>query len=161
MAQPSGNCEKSQSLGFYATSGILNAGMAFSSLLPLVWIGGARADLSSFPDEVKDAIGYALYVAQLGAKHAAAKPLQGFGGAGVLEIVEDHSSGTYRAVYVARFAGRIYVLHAFQKKSRSGIKTPKSEMNLVRARLKLAAEIHAEWLKQQRGGKGSDQGNSD
>ena len=85
-----------------------------------------------------------------------AKPLRGFGGAGVLEIVEDHSSGTYRAVYTVRFAGRIYVLHAFQKKSRSGIKTPKSEIDLVKARLRIAAELQEEWLRKQKGAKGSD-----
>src|SRR5713101_2856030 len=93
------------------------------SIKPVVWIGSAKADLSAFPEEVKDSLGFALYMAQQGGKHSSAKPLRGFGGAGVLEIVEDHDGGTYRAVYTVRFAGRIYVLHSFQKKSKSGIAT--------------------------------------
>ena len=95
------------------------------SLRPVVWIGSSRSDLASFPEDVKDSIGYAIYIAQRGGKHADAKPLRGFGSAGVLEIVEDHAGSTYRAVYTVRLAGRIYVLHVFQKKSKAGIKTPK------------------------------------
>jgi phage-related protein len=91
-------------------------------------------------------MGFALFLAQQGGKHADAKPLRGFGGAGVLEIVEDHRGDTYRAVYTVRFAGRIYVLHAFQKKSKSGIETPKAEINLIKSRLKRAEEEHAAWL---------------
>jgi len=113
---------------------------------PVVWIGSTRADLASFPEDVKDAIGYALYIAQCGGKHADAKPLRGFGGAGILEIVEDHAGDTYRAVYTVRLAGRIYVLHVFQKKSKTGIKTPKLEIELIRSRLKRAEEEHARWL---------------
>jgi phage-related protein len=75
-----------------------------------------------------------------------AKPLRGFGGAGVLEVVEDHDGDTYRAVYTVRLAGRVYVLHAFQKKSKSGIATPRAEINLIKARLKRAEELHAAWL---------------
>lgn len=118
---------------------------------PVVWIGSTRTDLASFPEDVKDAIGYALYVAQQGGKHAAAKPLRGFGGAGILEIVENHAGDTYRAVYTVRLAGRIYVLHAFQKKSKAGIKTPKSEIDLIESRLKRAEEEHARWLEIKRG----------
>jgi phage-related protein len=117
------------------------------SLKPVVWIGGARADLASFPEDVKDAIGYALYIAQRGGKHGDAKPLRGFGGAGILEVIEDHAGDTYRAVYTVRLAGRIYVLHVFQKKSKSGIKTPKPEIELIKSRLKRAEEEHARWLK--------------
>lgn len=117
-----------------------------SSIKPVVWIGRARRDLSAFPEEVKDAIGYALYIAQRGGKHVNAKPLRGFGGAGVLEIVENHASDTYRAVYTVRLAGRIYVLHVFQKKSKAGIKTPKPEIELIKSRLKRAEEVHARWL---------------
>jgi phage-related protein len=110
---------------------------------PVIWIGSARADLACFPDDVKDGMGYALYVAQRGGKHADSKPLRGFSGAGILEIAEDHAGDTYRAVYTVRLAGRIYALHAFQKKSKSGIKTPKPEKNLIKSRLKRAEEEHA------------------
>ena len=113
---------------------------------PVVWIGSSRADLASFPEDVKDAMGYALYTAQRGGKHPDAKPLRGFGGAGLLEIVEDHAGATYRAVYTVRLAESIYVLHAFQKKSKTGIKTPKPEIELIRSRLKRAEEEHARRL---------------
>jgi phage-related protein len=116
------------------------------SIKPVVWIGNTKGDLTSFPEDVKDAMGYALYIAQRGGKHADAKPLRGFGGAGILEIVENHAGDTYRAVYTVRLAGRIYVLHVFQKKSKSGIKTPKPEIELIKARLKRAEEEHARWL---------------
>jgi phage-related protein len=88
-------------------------------------------------------MGYALYVAQVGGKHHSAKPLKGFGGAGVLEIVSDKDGDTFRSVYTVRFANAVYVLHAFQKKSKRGAATPKSEMELIRRRLR-AAEQHAE-----------------
>ena len=122
------------------------------SIKPVVWIGSTRTDLASFPDEVKDAIGYALYIAQRGGKHANAKPLRGFGGGGVLEIVDDHAGDTYRAVYTVRFSGRIYALHAFQKKSKFGIKTPKSEIELIKSRFKRAEQEHAGWLEAHKGG---------
>jgi phage-related protein len=77
--------------------------------------------------------------------------LRGFGGAGILEIVEDHSGDTYRAVYTVRLAGRIYALHVFQKKSKAGAKTPKSEVDLIKSRLKRAEEVHAKWLEHQKG----------
>ncbi|HEV2197201.1 MAG TPA: type II toxin-antitoxin system RelE/ParE family toxin [Candidatus Acidoferrum sp.] len=112
-------------------------------LKPVVWIGSSRADLASLPEDVKDLVGYALYTAQRGGKHPDAKPLRGFGGAGILEIIEDHAGDTYRAVYTVRLAGRIYVLHVFQKKSKAGIKTPKAEIELIRSRLKRAEEEHA------------------
>jgi len=91
---------------------------------PLFWVGSSRRDLREFPDPVKDVMGHALFIAQLGGRHADAKPLRGFGGAGVLELVEDFESDTYRAVYTVKLADAIYVLHAFQKKSKKGIKTP-------------------------------------
>jgi phage-related protein len=115
---------------------------------PVVWIGRSRTDLASFQE---DAIGYALYIAQRGGKHADAKPLRGFGSAGILEIIEDHAGDTYRAVYTVRLAGRVYVLHVFQKKSKAGTKTPKPEIELIRSRLKRAEEEHATWLEAQRG----------
>lgn len=90
------------------------------------------------------------YTAQQGGKHPNAKPLQGFGGAGILEIVEDQAGDTYRAVYTVRLAGRIYALHAFQKKSKAGVKTPKSEIDLIKSRLRRAEEEHAKWLENQK-----------
>ena len=123
------------------------------SLKPVVWIGSAKADLRTFPEEVKDSIGFALYVAQLGGKHTAAKPLRGFGGAGVLEIIEDHHGDTFRAVYTVRLAGQAYVLHAFQKKSKAGIQTPKAEINLIKSRLRRAEQEHAAWLERRKGTK--------
>ena len=89
-------------------------------------------------------MGFALWQAQLGRKHRDAKVLKGFGGAGVLEVVEDHDGNTYRAVYTVKFAGAGYVLHAFQKKSKKRIKTPPAEMNVIRQRLKAAEEHHEE-----------------
>ena len=106
----------------------------------IVWIGSSRNDLKSFPAEVKDVIGYALYQAQVGRKAPSAKPLHGFGGAGVLEIVEDHRTDTYRAVYTVKFSELVYVLHAFQKKSKKGIATPKSDIDLIKKRLRMAEE---------------------
>ncbi|MGE0100983.1 MAG: type II toxin-antitoxin system RelE/ParE family toxin [Blastocatellales bacterium] len=109
---------------------------------PVYWIKSSKEELCEFPVEVLRQVGYALYFAQIGDKHPSAKPLKGFGGAGVLEIVEDHDGDTYRAVYTVKFAGAIYVLHAFQKKSKSGIKTPKQTITLIKERLKLAQEDH-------------------
>ncbi len=119
-----------------------------SRLKPVVWIGSAKDDLIACPQQVVGAIGYALYEAQKGNKHPHAKPLHGFGGAGVLEVVEDHDGDTYRAVYTVRLGGRVYVLHVFQKKSKRGVETPKAEMDLVNARLRRAREQHATWLKE-------------
>jgi phage-related protein len=109
---------------------------------PLLWVGSAKKDLLSMPEEVQDTFGYALHLAQTGSKHEQAKPLKGFGSAGVLEVVESEAGSTYRAVYTVKIAGAVYVLHCFQKKSSSGIATPKPDMDLVRERLK-AALAHA------------------
>lgn len=109
----------------------------------LVWIGSSLDDLKAFPDDVKRVMGYALYLAQAGAKHVDAKPLKGFSGAGVLEVVEDYAGDTYRTVYTVRLGDVVYVLHAFQKKSKCGVATPRQEIELVRARLRRAEEIHA------------------
>jgi phage-related protein len=89
---------------------------------------------------VKDDMGYALYLAQIGKKHESAKLLKGFGGASVLELVDDHDGDTYRAVYTVRFAAAVYVLHAFQKKSKKGRETPKSDIDIVRRRLRTAED---------------------
>ena len=105
---------------------------------PLEGVGSSLKDLGDFPPEVKQDIGYALHQAQLGEKGTCAKPLKGFGGAGVLEVVDDFDGDTFRAVYTVKFKGVIYVLHAFQKKSTQGAKTSKGDIDLVKARLKLA-----------------------
>jgi phage-related protein len=109
---------------------------------PLIWIGDSLQAVQRFPEEVKDEIGFALFQAQTGNKHIKAKPLKGLG-AGILEVVSDQRGDTFRAVYTVRLAGRVYVLHAFQKKSKTGITTPKLEMDLVKQRLKRAIELHA------------------
>ena len=110
----------------------------------LFWVGASLSDLKEFPEDVKDVFGYALYKAQIGEKHPAAKPLKGFAGAGVMEIVEDHDTNTYRAVYTVKLADTVYVLHVFQKKSKRGIATPKKELGMIKARLQRAIEHHAE-----------------
>jgi phage-related protein len=104
----------------------------------LLWVGSSREDLSSFPEEVKYRVGFALHLAQTGRKHPHAKPLKGYKGAGVLEVCEDHAGDTYRAVYTVRFAELVYVLHAFQKKAKHGIATPARELELVAQRLMMA-----------------------
>jgi len=112
-----------------------------AGLKPLYWLGSSKRDLMGLPERVVDVFGYALYLAQAGGKHEQAKPLKGFGSAGVLEIIEDLRGNTFRAVYTVSFADRIFVLHVFQKKSTRGIATSKSDLNLVRERLKLAEKI--------------------
>jgi phage-related protein len=109
----------------------------------VVWVGPTRKELKAFPRPVQRVFGLALYAAQIGETPTDAKPLKGFGGAGVLEMVEDHRGDTYRAVYTVRFATRIYVLHVFQKKSKRGIATPQKDIELVRARLRWAEQIHS------------------
>jgi phage-related protein len=108
---------------------------------PVIWVGSSRRDLRAMPEEVRRNIGQALYAAQQGETDPAAKPLKGFGGS-VMEIVERHRSGTYRAVYTAQFDDAIYVLHVFQKKSKRGIATPKQEIDLIRRRLAEAERDH-------------------
>jgi phage-related protein len=109
---------------------------------PLEFVGSSRDDLSGFPDDVKRSVGLALRAAQKGGKHPDAKPLKGFTGAGVLEIISDFDGNTFRAIYTVRLKGVIYVLHAFQKKSRKGIKTPRNEIDKIRSRLKDAEMLH-------------------
>ena len=116
---------------------------------PLKWIGSAKRDLDAMPEDVKDVFGHAIDLAQAGGKHQDAKAMSGFGSAGVLEVVEDFRSDTYRAVYTVKFAGWIYVLHCFQKKSKSGIKTPKADMALINVRLKAAKQDFEVWQAQQ------------
>ena len=111
---------------------------------PLEWIGSSHKDLMALPADVRRFFGFALSLAQAGDKHEAAKVLKGFGGAGVLEVLEDAIGGTYRAVYTVRFAEAVFVLHCFQKKSRRGIATPKADMDIIHARLKVAGALAKE-----------------
>ena len=106
------------------------------------FIGSSKKVISAFPDDVKSSIGNSLFIAQSGGEASKVKALKGFGGRGVLEVVEDYDGNTYRAVYTLRFATAVYVLHAFQKKSKSGITTPKHEIDLITARLKDAEALH-------------------
>jgi phage-related protein len=107
----------------------------------LHWIGNSKKDLMELPTHVRTFFGHALDFAQKDGQHAAAKPLKGFGGAGVIEVVENDGGGTYRAVYTVKFEEAVFVLHCFQKKSKSGITTPKEDMNLIRTRLKVAEAL--------------------
>src|SRR5450755_3519554 len=114
------------------------------ALKPLVWVGSSRKDLCDFPEPVQDHIGYALWVAQRGGKHRDTKTLSGFGGAGVLEVIRDFRGDTFRAVYTVRYAGAVYVLHAFQKKSKTGRETPRRDIERVNQRLREAERIAGE-----------------
>ena len=105
------------------------------------WVGSSKADLKRFPDAVQDRFGFAIYQAQAGLRHRDAKRLKGFG-SGVLEVVARHDGDAYRAVYSVRLESAVYVLHAFQKKARRGIATPKRELDLVRRRLREAERHH-------------------
>ncbi len=113
-------------------------------LRPVRWVGSSRKDLQSFPQPVRLDFGYAIYAAQKGETDPAAKPLRGFGGRSVLEVVAQHDGNTWRAVYTVRFVDAVYVLHAFQKKSKSGIATPKKEVDLIKRRLAEAERDYKE-----------------
>ena len=113
---------------------------------PIKWVGSSKRDLDAMPEDVKDIFGHALDLAQAGLKHVDAKPLKGFGSAGILEVVENDEGGTFRAVYTVRLRGWVYVLHCFQKKSTKGIETPKADIDLIKNRLKDAIEHHAALL---------------
>lgn len=112
---------------------------------PVRWVGSSKEDLSAFPEDVRRRIGGALWEAQVGRKAPYAKPLKGQGGAGVLEIVDDFDGDTFRAVYTVRFAMAVYVLHAFQKKSKRGIATPRAQLDVIERRLKRAQEDYEQW----------------
>jgi len=113
-----------------------------SSLRPVVWIGSTRRDVRAFPQAVRRDVGHALYAAQEGEVDPSAKPLSGFGGASVLEIVAEHRGDMWRAVYTVRYAEAVYVLHVFQKKSKRGVATMKKDINLIRKRLHEAEPRH-------------------
>lgn len=116
---------------------------------PVRWVGSSRDDLSGFPEAVRRRVGGALWEAQIGRKAPYAKPLKGLGDAGVLEIVEDFDGEAFRAVYTVQFAKAVYVLHAFQKKSKRGIATPSAELDLIDRQLKRAKEDYEEWVKRE------------
>jgi phage-related protein len=114
---------------------------------PVRWVGSSKKDLSGFPEAVRRRVGGARWEAQVGRKARYARPLKGFGDAGVLEIVDDFDGDTFRAVCTVRFAKAVYVLHAFQKKSKQGIATSKTELELIDNRLKRARENYKQWSK--------------
>ncbi len=111
---------------------------------PLYWVGSSKKDLIALPDSVRRFFGHALNVAQHGERHDATKVLKGFAGGGVLEIIKDDAAGTYRAVFTVRFEEAVFVLHCFQKKSKSGIETPKRDVEMIHTRLKMAEAIARE-----------------
>jgi len=111
---------------------------------PLHWIGSSHKDLMALPTGVRRFFGFALSLAQAGDRHDATTVLKGFGVAGVLEVVENDSAGTYRAVYTVKFEEAVFVLHCFQKKSKRGIATPKEDMDIISARLKVAEALARE-----------------
>lgn len=110
----------------------------------VIWIGSSKKDLMELSEKVQDVVGYNLYLAQRGCKSDSSKVLKGFGAADVVEILVDDRAGTYRAVYTVRFKEVVFVLHVFQKKSKSGIATPKKEIELIESRLKVAEEVYRE-----------------
>lgn len=112
---------------------------------PLLWISSSKKDLMEMPEDIITDFGYGLYQAQIGKHPDIAKTLSGFGGASVVELLQDRKGDTFRAVYTVKFSDAIVVLHAFQKKSKRGIETPNQDMELIRSRLKLAEEIYKEW----------------
>ena len=110
-------------------------------LKPVIWVDSSLKDLRAFPEPVQDHMGYAVYVAQRGGRHRDTKTLSGFGGAGVVEVIKDFRGDTFRAVYTLRHADAVYVLHAFQKKSKTGRETPRRDMELIEQRLREAEQI--------------------
>lgn len=111
---------------------------------PLVWVGSSRKDFGEFPDDVKSEMGYGLFLAQCGGRHRKAKTLKGAGDAGLVELVDDWRGEAFRAVYAVRFRSAVYVLHAFQKKSKMGVATPAKDLALVERRLREARNLHDE-----------------
>ena len=118
-----------------------------ASMRPLFWVASSKRNYREFPGKVQDSLGFEMFLAQTGQHPPSAKFLKGFG-SGVLELVEDYDGDTYRTVYAVRFKEALYVLHAFQKKSKRGIATSKGDIDLIRRRLKDAEIYHAEWLKE-------------
>jgi len=117
---------------------------------PVRWVGASKKEIQKLPKEVRQVFGQAIYDAQTGKKHPGAKPLKGFGGAGVLEVIEDELGSTYRAVYTVKFADIVYVLSVFQKKSKSGRKTPKEEIDKIKSRFQEAEKDYAKYIEQRK-----------
>jgi phage-related protein len=117
---------------------------------PVRWVASSKEDLTRFPKDVKGRVGVALWQAQIGGKAPYATPIKNYGDAGVLEIVDDFDGRTFRAVYTVRFDKAVYVLHAFEKKSKHGIATPKAELDLIDRRLKRAREDYEQWQKSEK-----------
>ncbi len=122
--------------------GIVSALEAKAAPKPIVWIASSRDDLRSFPEDIKDRVGHALWFAQTRRTHDSVKALKGFGGAHVLEVVESFEGNAYRAVYTVKFESYVYVLHCFQKKSKRGMRTPMLDVKLIESRLKVAEADH-------------------
>jgi phage-related protein len=120
-----------------------------SPVRPLLWVGSSKRDYRRFPPRVQDGFGFALFLAQTGQHPPSAKPLKGLG-SGTVELVEEFDGNAYRAVYTVRFRDAIYVLHAFQKKSKHGIATPRRDIELIERRLRDAALDHAERFAQEK-----------
>ncbi len=118
------------------------------SVRPLLWIASSKRDYREFPARVQDTLGFELFLAQTGQHPPSAKPLRGLGG-GTVELVEDFDGDTYRVVYTVRFSEAVYVLHAFKKKSKRGIKTPQADIDLIKRRLKDAQQDHAQRFKKE------------
>jgi phage-related protein len=135
-----------QALAFFPHIGY-SYNVADEEIKPVEWLGSSHKDLCDMPEPVRKDLGYALYLAQIGAKHVDARPLLGFGGAGVMEVVERYDTNAYRAVYTVRFEEAVYVLHVFNKKSTSGIGIPRPDMNVIRTRLTEARERHDDHVK--------------
>ncbi len=112
---------------------------------PLDWIGSSKKDLLQLPEEIRRMVGHSLHLAQIEVEDEDSKPLKGFGSADVREIIKNDAEGTYRAVYTVKFNEIIYVLHVFKKKSKTGIETPKQEIELIKNRLKTAQHLYKIW----------------
>jgi phage-related protein len=123
--------------------------MIAGPLRPLLWVASSKRDYAKFPPRVQDNLGFELFLAQTGQHPPSAKPMKSLGG-GVVELVEDHDGDTYRAVYTVRFKEAVYVLHAFKKKSKSGIATSKGDIELIRRRLKDATLDHGARFEQEK-----------
>ena len=108
---------------------------------PLLWVASSKRDYMEFPPQVQDGFGFELFLVQTGQHPPSAKPLRGMG-SGTLELIDNFDGDTYRAVYTVRFSEAVYVLHAFKKKSKRSAKTPQPDIDLIKRRLKVAAEKH-------------------
>ena len=132
--------------------------METESLKPVIWMGSTLKDLKKFPEASRSEVGFALYLAQRGEKATNAVPMGGFGSSKVLEVVIDEDGDTYRAVYTVKLQHAVYVLHAFQKKSKRGRSTPRRDINLIRERLRVAEGHHASEYRQWKKAKSNEKG---